>query len=741
MAVDCFAAGPIGCACTTALFLQPEWTKPEDTRYSDNQKCYPPANALDNIADAIFKSIEGMLANVFNSVGDFFSDVFDGGNAQSPQMKFQAADKAIIEKCRQGNLNDQGLAGQCFFDRVHDICHSDDLYQDFVAAHGVDESEFANIHIKDRQTLSGILSNLDLYEQPLALCRQADQMSLDMVIEACAIAMVAGNQRTGEGGMGCNNKQSKDLQFEIKTSQWYLTKIRFSFEVPPPPPPPQSVLVTALVTEFDGPFYNSFAHTMRGWYPPVEALFTNNRTELAKYDADVMGSARAYNIQKSRVIIALRGMKKDSHAARMLTGLYTGTWAIGCEKLHKALNDPELARAGTPPTDNTQSPPPPPPQGVGGGFRPGDYSPPYDRNLLLYWSTIFYTSWTRQPRWDFEPLNIHSQFCDEPCKWQEVAPLVSDGSKQSVVDTALVGSTTKTNAMRKRCTEFSPILNYGSMQQLRDIAGGRGALSASMHAEDITLASVVNDGQRVAAVNPSATMIRSDDNGFPEQFQGSKFCMNDGKLRKQTEHMCNSLVQPPVSLSTLPHKDRSNADYNKFEDNNLVQRGSHYDMAAPKGSKGVDIESDRYRSSTLNGWYYVTSDGVGDKRTTKGAGMVTRQYLRAFLPTCAEYHSLTQNGQASRPSRLLSNWTRFMTAREFMVNNDFCTQYLDTGPPPAPPPSPAPAPPPNPPPPTPPPFPPPPMHASLSDLRELMMQIEQPFCNSVYETSIDVRCA
>ena len=185
MVVDCFQAGAVGCACTAALLLQPEWTKPTDTRYTDTQKCYPPADAWANIEVRILETVEGALGGVLSDVGDFFSSTFSGGNGMSASLIYNAVDAEVVEKCRLQNLNGQGPAGQCFFDRIREICHNNELYLDFVAAHGVTEEEFGRMHVDDLQLLSGVLADLDLYTQPLALCRQADQLSLDMVRSAC----------------------------------------------------------------------------------------------------------------------------------------------------------------------------------------------------------------------------------------------------------------------------------------------------------------------------------------------------------------------------------------------------------------------------------------------------------------------------------------------------------------------------------------------------------------------------
>ena len=100
-----------------------------------------------------------------------------------------------------------------------------------------------------------------------------------MIIEACGVALIAGNQRKGTGGiMGCHNKKSDDFALDIQQSEWFLPYVRFDYSVPPPPPPPVSDMADALLREFDGGFYSELRALMLTWYPPVEALFDNNET-------------------------------------------------------------------------------------------------------------------------------------------------------------------------------------------------------------------------------------------------------------------------------------------------------------------------------------------------------------------------------------------------------------------------------------------------------------------------------
>lgn len=374
-----------------------------------------------------------------------------------------------------------------------------------------------------------------------------------------AIAMIAGNQETGKGGMfGCNAKQSDDFRMELENSTWYLLDVRFSYTVSPPPPPPQDAVADALITEFDGAFYSLFREEMKTWYPPVQALFDNNETELAKY-----GGRRIYNMQKTRITLAIQGMDQDSLAARMLASLFSSTWAHGCQKLHEAMNDPKLARAGVPWTNGDPFPPPPPPEGVNGGYK-GGYASPYDRNLLLYWAAAFYRSSTNAPTVDFDPMLIHSQFCEEPCRWQEVMPPFDAeiNEKHFYAEPLAIPD----------CSKWAPILGYGSLRQLRAL--GEEGLDSSKFGEDMTLH---------PHVFPRDTRpIRIANNGLPAQYRNKVLC-------PATEDNCGDIFDPaPVFGPVFPRIDRSNEDRKHLINDNAVLTSEQMQTLSSFGTDSLD---------------------------------------------------------------------------------------------------------------------------------------------------------
>lgn len=340
--------------------------------------------------------------------------------------------------------------------------------------------------------------------------------------------MIAGNQETGQGGMfGCNAKQSDDFRMVLENSTWYLLDVRFSYSVPPPPPPPQDAVADALITEFDGEFYSWFREEIKKWYPPVQALFQNNETELAKY-----GGRKIYNMQKTRITLAIQGIDPDSLAARMLASLFSSTWAYGCQKLHDAMNDPTLARAGVPWMEGDPYPPPPPPEGVNSGYK-GDYSPPYDRNLLLYWAAAFYRTSTNAPTVDFDPMLIHSQFCEEPCRWQEVMPPFDADVNEKYFYSEPMAI--------PDCSKWAPILGYGSLRQLR--ADRNTAMNNVKFGEDMTLH---------PHVFPRDTRpIRTANNGLPKEYRDNVLC-------QATEASCPDIfATAPKFAPVFPRIDRS----------------------------------------------------------------------------------------------------------------------------------------------------------------------------------------
>lgn len=537
VAVSCFSHGVAACICTSALTLEPRWLRPEDRRYTDEQKCYK-GDALKQIETQIYGIVDRAWNNMGNVVGGMFTKLFSGGHAVPALSAFEEADARIRSYCENGlDPHKHGSADDCYYVRTRQICHSDDLYDVFAKMENGAFDTQSQIPVRERDLSSGMLKNINLFKEPTALCYAHEEISLNMLIEACTIAMIAGNQKTGQGGIfGCNSKQSDDFKFVLGNSTWYLLDVRFSYTANPPPPPPQDAVLDALITEFDGEFYSWFREEIKTWYPPVQALFQNNETELAKY-----GGRKLYNMQKTRITLAIEGLDPDSLAARMIASIFSSTWAHGCRMLHAAMNDTTLARAGAPWTEGDPFPPPPPPEGVNGGYD-GGYRPPYDRNLLVYWAAAFYRTSTNAPTIDFDPLLIHSQFCEEPCRWQEVMPPFDPATNEKYFYPEPLAL--------PDCSEWAPILGYGSLRQLRS----SNPFDSSKFGEDVTL--------RPNVFPRDTRPFREANNGIPYQYRDKVLCT-------ATEESCDSIFQDaPKFAPVFPYVDRSNENHKDLINDN-----------------------------------------------------------------------------------------------------------------------------------------------------------------------------
>ena len=200
-------------------------------------------------------------------------------------------------------------------------------------------------------------------------------------------------------------------------------------------------------------------------------------------------------------------------------------------------------------------PPPPPPEGVNSGYKGGMLrrmtgAPHVElkdlhshstqtpcrvflecRNLLVYWAAAFYRSSTNAPTVDFDPLLIHSQFCEEPCRWQEVLLL-----------------STQTSMPLPRIDAYSRLFRLGTDSRLR-IATPAGAtrqdaLNADKFGEDMTLH---------PHVFPRDTRpLRMANNGIPSDYRGRVLC-------PATEASCDTIFEAaPRFAPVFPRIDRSN---------------------------------------------------------------------------------------------------------------------------------------------------------------------------------------
>jgi len=153
--------------------------------------------------------------------------------------------------------------------------------------------------------------------------------------------------------------------------------------------------------------------------------------------------------------------------------------------------------------------------------------------------------------------------------------------------------------------------------------------------------------------------------------------------------------------------------------------------------------SDKFRSNTIRGWYYVTSTSTDlgkFKPSTSGVGMYQRDNLRAF------HVDSKDNGGCP----VSSSKDGYLTAREFLrhvtpisgkTSMGVCVDDLrEMAPPPRPPPSPPPPSPFSPPPPEPPPSPPPPIELTRTDVQTIALDVNKRFCDAIYQASKEVLC-
>lgn len=183
LVVLCFADGVTSCVCATALMLQPQWLRPSDHRYTDKQKCYS-GEPLDLLASQVMSIVGNAIKNFGKSVLSDFASIFTGGNARGSSLESQSVDQSVLDHCQFEGIH--GAADRCYYERVREICHSDQAYHQFASAHGAYFEELANTPIEVRKATGDLSINpLDLYEDPVALCYGKEEMTLAMVIEAC----------------------------------------------------------------------------------------------------------------------------------------------------------------------------------------------------------------------------------------------------------------------------------------------------------------------------------------------------------------------------------------------------------------------------------------------------------------------------------------------------------------------------------------------------------------------------
>jgi len=185
IAVECFTHGVAACICTTALTLQPRWLRPDDKRYTPEEKCYV-GDPFELLQSQIYGMVGRAFSSMDNTIGSMFSNLFTGGHATPGLAALEALDARVRDKCETGlNPHKHGDADKCYYARTRQICHSDELYDVFAKLENGAFNVQSKTPVRERNTLNGMLNNINLFKEPTSLCYAKEEINLGMIIEAC----------------------------------------------------------------------------------------------------------------------------------------------------------------------------------------------------------------------------------------------------------------------------------------------------------------------------------------------------------------------------------------------------------------------------------------------------------------------------------------------------------------------------------------------------------------------------
>ena len=195
-------------------------------RYTPKQKCYE-GNPIDLIMGSIIDALEGPFKDIAASIGQVFSGITptDGANTAL------ALDAKIRAICRESNRHGHGDADKCYYERAHEICTNDQLYKDFLQLNGRDHDLNPHTPRDELRVLNKVVDGIDMFRNPLGLCRDAVQITLDMVVEGCIFAKLTGNPETNQKGL-CNAPRTEKMLHILKNTTWELPKVRFVWGAP-----------------------------------------------------------------------------------------------------------------------------------------------------------------------------------------------------------------------------------------------------------------------------------------------------------------------------------------------------------------------------------------------------------------------------------------------------------------------------------------------------------------------------
>ena len=255
----------------------------------------------------------------------------------------------------------------CYYARVREICENkntmddyydlfkggfktgDDLRTDFADAFG---SSYASgalppalTELFNGITRSGPQQGFLRSQQTICQSGYSADMTLDMVITARVVLQFCKGF--------CNGESTEELETEIRTLDWKLPKVRFSYAVEAHRHRRSNQLASNEILSHDPEGIEEVREFMEGLYPRLDAMATSSAGASFQYQTktgetiQLLPEMHMTREQLTKAFLATRNMDQDNLATRMIQAKHTGRWRYACQALHHYMDNPKHARSGS----------------------------------------------------------------------------------------------------------------------------------------------------------------------------------------------------------------------------------------------------------------------------------------------------------------------------------------------------------------------------------------------------------
>lgn len=206
-----------------------------------------------------------------------------------------------------------------------------------------------------------------------------DSMDLDKVIIACIFTFVKSFCPSGES--------SQKFQTFMKSLEWKLPVVPYTWTSSPPPPPPLTKHGPLATIAREDPEGMAIAEEkLTDFFPSLD--YVMSKSIGSQVGTDNLQYGPKYYVSKQEATVAFLATEsfedKESLAARMLQARFTNYGRFSCMAMKDFISAPANAAAGS----NGPA--------AGRNNNPGDFSGRFDRNWLLYFAILFTESLGKQ---------------------------------------------------------------------------------------------------------------------------------------------------------------------------------------------------------------------------------------------------------------------------------------------------------------------------------------------------------